>query len=88
MEPPDVPSAGWYITVGTLGAIVNDNVTGNKMLLSNFHVMCVDTGWSVGDTMTQPSRVDGGSCPTGVVAGIGRTGAAGAPAAVADEAGK
>ncbi len=72
MEPPDVPSAGWYITVGTLGAVVNDNVTGNKMLLSNFHVMCVDTGWSVGDTMTQPSRPDGGSCPTGIVGALER----------------
>jgi hypothetical protein len=64
--------AGWYTFVGTLGAIVKDNTTGNEMLLSNFHVMCVDDGWSVGDTMAQPSRVDGGICPADVVGALER----------------
>ena len=32
-------------------------------MLSNFHVMCVDNTWAAGNTMAQPSRVDGGSCP-------------------------
>lgn len=72
LEPPDVPSAGWYIFVGTLGAIVTDNASGDPMLLSNFHVMCVDDGWSVGDTMAQPSRLDGGSCPADVVGALQR----------------
>jgi hypothetical protein len=49
-----------YIFVGTLGCIVRDNVTNNPMLLSNFHVMCVDDGWHIGDEMCQPGRVDGG----------------------------
>jgi hypothetical protein len=71
-EPPDVETAGWYIFVGTLGAIVTDNVSGDHMLLSNFHVMCVDDGWSVGDAMAQPSRVDGGSCPADVVGELQR----------------
>jgi hypothetical protein len=48
------------VYVGTLGAIVKDNVTNQPMLLSNFHVMCVDSGWHVGDQMDQPGRVDGG----------------------------
>lgn len=52
------------VFVGTLGAIVKDNVTNNPMLLSNFHVMCVDSGWHVGDQMDQPSRVDGGVAVT------------------------
>ena len=51
---------GGYVYVGTLGCIVKDNVTNNPMLLSNFHVMCVDSGWHVGDYMCQPGRVDGG----------------------------
>jgi antitoxin component of MazEF toxin-antitoxin module len=42
------------------------------MLLSNFHVMCVDDGWSVGDDMAQPSRVDGGSCPADYVGELTR----------------
>jgi hypothetical protein len=63
---------GGFVFTGTLGAIVRDNATGNPMLLSNFHVMCVDNGWSVGDTMAQPSRVDTGSCPADVVGTLQR----------------
>ena len=51
---------GGYVFVGTMGCIVKDNVTNNPMLLSNFHVMCVDSGWHAGDHMCQPGRVDGG----------------------------
>jgi len=72
LTPPDVDSADWYVFVGTLGAIVKDDASGDRMLLSNFHVMCVDDGWSVGDTMAQPSRVDGGSCPADVVGELQR----------------
>jgi hypothetical protein len=63
---------GGHVYAGTLGAIVRDNATSNPMLLSNFHVMCVDTGWHAGDTMAQPSRVDGGSCPASVVGTLAR----------------
>jgi len=63
LEPPDVPSPGNYIFAGTLGAIVRDRSTGATMALTNFHVACVDDSWSAGDTMAQPSRLDGGSCP-------------------------
>jgi hypothetical protein len=63
---------GGYVYTGTLGAIVTDNETGDPLMLSNFHVMCVDDGWSAGDTMTQPSRVDGGSCPSGIVGELRR----------------
>ena len=65
-------SIGGYIYTGTLGSIVRDNSTGNPMLLSNFHVMCVDDAWSVGDKMAQPSRVDTGSCPADVVGKLQR----------------
>lgn len=61
-----------FIYVGTLGAIVKDNATGNPMMLSNFHVMCVNNSWSVGDTIAQPSRVDGGNCPTDIVGTLQR----------------
>ena len=65
LEPPDVPTAGYYIFVGTLGVFVRDRTSHDVMALTNFHVACIDTGWKVGDTMTQPGRVDGGSCPAG-----------------------
>jgi hypothetical protein len=58
---------GGFVFAGTLGVPVRDRATGNPLLLSNFHVMCVDNTFAVGDQMTQPSRVDTGSCPGGVV---------------------
>src|SRR5262249_21354370 len=62
----------YYVFVGTLGAFVRDNVSGAEMMLSNFHVMCVDNGWAVGDQMAQPARPDGGSCPGKVVGTLQR----------------
>ena len=67
LTPPDVPVAGNYVFTGTLGAIVTDNGTGEKLMLSNFHVMCVDDQWKAGDTLAQPSLVDKGQCPADVV---------------------
>lgn len=61
-----------YIYVGTLGLVVEDNDTDEPMMLSNFHVMCIDNGWSTGDSMAQPGRVDGGSCPGDVVGKLSR----------------
>ncbi|HYI14579.1 MAG TPA: hypothetical protein VEX37_04270 [Thermomicrobiales bacterium] len=61
-----------FVYTGTLGAIVTDNASGDIMLMSNFHVMCVDDAWSVGDTMAQPSRVDTGTCPGSVVGQLQR----------------
>ncbi|HWI70874.1 MAG TPA: hypothetical protein VNT55_02895 [Baekduia sp.] len=63
LEPPEVDTAGDYIFVGTLGAIVRDRATQAAMALTNFHVACIDNGWAVGNTMAQPARNDGGSCP-------------------------
>jgi hypothetical protein len=63
---------GGYVYVGTLGAIVKDNATANPLCLSNFHVMCIDNGWHVGDQMCQPGRVDGGNCPADVVGTLQR----------------
>jgi hypothetical protein len=60
-------AVGGFVYVGTLGACVKDNATGDALLLSNFHVMCIDNNWHVGDTMAQPGRVDGGSCPANLV---------------------
>ncbi len=60
------------IYAGTLGVVVRDNATNAPMLLSNFHVMCVDNQWHTGDTMAQPSRVDGGNCPADVIGTLQR----------------
>src|SRR5215510_260327 len=48
-------AVGGFVFAGTLGVPVRDRASGNTLLLSNFHVMCVDNNSSVGDEMTQPS---------------------------------
>jgi hypothetical protein len=53
---------------GTLGVLVADKATGKSMILSNYHVLCVDKAWSDGDPIVQPSRIDGGNCPASQVA--------------------
>ena len=63
---------GGYVYTGTLGCIAKDNGSNNPVLLSNFHVMCVDNSWSVGDYMCQPSRVDSGSPGTDRVGSLSR----------------
>ncbi len=65
-------SVGGYVFAGTLGAVVRDNATNNPLLLSNFHVMCIDNGWHAGDQMCQPSLVDTGHCPADVVGQLQR----------------
>jgi hypothetical protein len=57
---------------GTVGAVVFDATSGTPMLLSNFHVLCVDQTWQVGDTLTQPGLPDSGDCPTQVIGIIQR----------------
>ena len=54
---------GGFVYSGTLGLVASDAITGSPLLLSNFHVMAVDTAWSTSDEMSQPSRGDTGSCP-------------------------
>ncbi|MFT4552950.1 MAG: hypothetical protein ACI9S8_001582 [Chlamydiales bacterium] len=49
------------VYTGTLGAIVQK--AGEIFSLSNFHVYGVNDGWSKGDEIAQPSRVDAGKCP-------------------------
>jgi hypothetical protein len=57
---------------GTLGCIVTDNSTGAKMVLSNWHVLCVDTDFSDGtDGVLQPSWLEGGN-PTDRCATLAR----------------
>jgi hypothetical protein len=61
------------VLAGTLGCLVLDVATSRPMLLSNFHVMAVDNASAPGDTMAQPSRVDGGTCPRSVVGTLARS---------------
>ncbi len=57
---------------GTLAVPVIDNVTAKPMLLSNFHVLCGDRSWTMGDFIAQPARIDEGTCPSSIVASVQR----------------
>jgi hypothetical protein len=66
-------SIGHYkITAGTLGAIVTDRTTGEKLLLSNNHVLANSNDALVGDPILQPGPTDGGQNPGDVVARLER----------------
>ncbi len=77
LEPPEVPVAGNYVFVGTLGCMVEDLATNDRMMLTNFHVAALDTGWTAGDAIAQPGRPDGGMCPADVAGALARAVVAG-----------
>jgi len=54
------------ITAGTLGCVVKRN--GEKMILSNNHVLANSNAASIGDIILQPGPYDGGSFPNDQIA--------------------
>lgn len=73
---PAIPSGvsiGHYkITAGTLGTIVTDRQTGEKLILSNNHVLANSNDSLVGDPILQPGPTDGGLNPQDIVARLER----------------
>ena len=73
---PTIPSGvsiGHYaITAGTLGTIVTDRNTGEKLILSNNHVLANSNAGVKGDAILQPGPADGGLNPADVVAHLER----------------
>ncbi len=70
---PSGVSIGHYkITAGTLGTIVTDRSTGEKLILSNNHVLANSNDALVGDPILQPGPTDGGQNPADVVARLER----------------
>jgi hypothetical protein len=73
---PEIPcgvSIGHYkITAGTLGVIVTDTQTGEKLILSNNHVLANSNNALVGDAILQPGPADGGQNPGDMVARLER----------------
>lgn len=50
-----------HVSAGTLGAKVLDNVTGDEMILSNWHILVGDPDVAPGLPTLQPGRLDGGT---------------------------
>ncbi len=66
---PGGVSIGHYsITAGTLGCIVRDRDTGERLILSNNHVLANSNNADIGDAILQPGPVDGGSVSSDTIA--------------------
>ncbi len=70
---PDGVSIGHYkVTAGTLGTMVKDRATGDRLILSNNHVLANGNEAQIGDAILQPGAIDGGEMPSDVVAQLER----------------
>ncbi len=70
--PSGVSIGHYQITAGTLGTIVTDTATGDKLILSNNHVLANSNMATVGDAILQPGTADGGQNPADKVATLER----------------
>ena len=70
---PGGVSVGHYkITAGTLGTIVRDRATGDRLILSNNHVLANSNDASPGDAIIQPGAADGGNVDNDKIATLER----------------
>ncbi len=70
--PAGVSIGHFQITAGTLGALVTDRVTGERLILSNNHVLANSNNAQIGDPILQPGPTDGGQNPADIVARLER----------------
>jgi type IV secretory pathway TrbD component len=70
--PSGVSMGHFKITAGTLGTIVTDRATGQKLILSNNHVLANSNDAALGDAILQPGPTDGGQNPGDRVATLER----------------
>ena len=70
--PGGVSIGHYLITAGTLGAIVKDANTGEKLILSNNHVLANSNDAAKGDSIIQPGAADGGKNPQDLIATLER----------------
>ncbi|GAB4263580.1 MAG: hypothetical protein Kow0080_02050 [Candidatus Promineifilaceae bacterium] len=70
---PGGVSIGHYrITAGTLGAVVRDRATGDRLILSNNHVLANSNDAQAGDPIIQPGGADGGIVGQDTIAALER----------------
>ena len=70
---PGGVSIGHYkITAGTFGAVVRDRTNGDRLILSNNHVLANSNNANPGDPILQPGTADGGQVATDTIAHLER----------------
>ncbi|MEO8396731.1 MAG: hypothetical protein ABI700_27305, partial [Chloroflexota bacterium] len=70
--PPGVSIGHYKVTAGTFGYLVTDKTTGEKLILSNNHVLANSNDSLLGDAILQPGAIDGGQNPADIVATLAR----------------
>jgi hypothetical protein len=70
--PGGVSIGHFKITAGTLGGIVRDRNTGERLILSNNHVLANSNDAAPGDPILQPGPIDGGDSPDDTIAHLDR----------------
>jgi hypothetical protein len=70
--PGGVSIGHFKITAGTFGAVVRDKNTGDRLILSNNHVLANSNDAIPGDAITQPGPIDGGSAANDTIAHLER----------------
>jgi hypothetical protein len=66
--PGGVSIGHYLITAGTFGAVVRDRTTGERLILSNNHVLANSNDAALGDPILQPGPVDGGQQTSDTIA--------------------
>ena len=66
--PGGVSIGHYQITAGTLGCVVRDRDTGERLILSNNHVLANSNNANIGDAILQPGPYDGGKVATDTIA--------------------
>ena len=59
--PPGVSLGHYQISAGTFGAVVRDRATGERLILSNNHVLANNNNAAPNDPILQPGPADGGT---------------------------
>ncbi len=70
--PGGVSIGHYQITAGTLGTMVRDATTGQRLILSNNHVLANSNAAQIGDTVVQPGSIDGGHAISDKIAELER----------------
>jgi hypothetical protein len=65
--PAGISIGHYQITAGTFGAVVRDRVTGERLMLSNNHVLAASNLASIGDPILQPGAADSGTVQDDII---------------------
>ncbi len=70
--PGGVSIGHYQITAGTLGTVVRDAATSERLILSNNHVLANSNDAQLGDAILQPGPIDGGHADSDTLATLER----------------